>query len=342
MDKKEWFRARKWGVFHHYLNALQNQADSANSDGQQTDWNDCVNALNTDWLAEQLHEMGAGYLVFTIMQRSRHMIAPNAAYDAITGYKPGEACSERDLIADLIASLSKYDIPLFLYYTGDGPGLDGRAARAFGCPTEIPGASVDAFLDKWLAVLREYSLRYGEKIRGWWIDGAYPPCGFPTPDAPGIGRIREAALAGNPNALFSANHFGCFHGGGTRVLPEVGEVIFGNFYHSIAQPTAYDDYSAGEIVSFDAYPEEREIGGVIPHVLSFLGIPAQPVKVYEGWGKPGCKYSPEYLRAYVDCFNQLGGVVSLDACLHRDGTIDSAQRKALAALRSRREREGGQ
>jgi len=49
-------------------------------------------------------EAGAGYVIFTVMQVSRFMIAPNAAFDRISGYPPGEACAARDLV-DLVDTI---------------------------------------------------------------------------------------------------------------------------------------------------------------------------------------------------------------------------------------------
>ena len=102
--------------------------------------------------------------------------------------------------------------------------------------------------------------------------------------------------------------------------------------------SSFEDYTAGELVDFKLLPKERFVDGSQWHVLSFLGLP----EVYYEWGSPawcapGCKYSAEYLRDYVSKANQLGGVVSIDVCLLRDGSIDYGQieilRSALKGLR---------
>ena len=142
----------------------------------------------------------------------------------------------------------------------------------------------------------------------------------------------NAALAGNPDALFAANYHGCAKTYPEKNIPGIGNVIFGDFYHEIMPPTDFCDYTGGEIVSFDAYPQERDIEGAVPHVLSFLGIPRHPVEVYNGWGAHGSKYSPEYMRRYVACVNRLGGVVSIDCALYRDGKMDPAQYEVLREI----------
>lgn len=68
-----------------------------------------------DFWAKQLQELGCGFFGITMMQVTKTMLAPNASYDRITGYNPGEACAERDLVMDLSDELKKYDIDLMLY-----------------------------------------------------------------------------------------------------------------------------------------------------------------------------------------------------------------------------------
>ena len=330
-DKKNWFRNRKWGIFVHYLYSLQNNPGFCNNDGAgETDWNECVEAFDAELFAHQLHEINAGYIIFTVMQQTKYMIAPNETFNQITGYETGEACSKRDLIDDLYKALEKYDIPLFLYFTGDGPIADQKAAAAFGWG-KIP-VETD-FVSKWASVLEEYSLTYGNKIKGWWLDGTYEGIGYNDDN---LKIIYDAAMKGNQNALFSANYFGCLSGGETKHIDGIGNVLIGNFYHEIVSPTKFCDYTAGELVNFDAYPTERFINGSQSHVLSFLGIPPQPVMVYDGWGKRGSKYTGEYMRRYVQCVNEIGGVISIDVCLHRNGHIDEAQLCVLRELKNLR------
>ncbi len=129
----DWFQEAGYGVFVHYLDALQNNEDAINSLGRATSWDECVRAFDTEQFAETMAEAGAGYVIFTMMQVTRHMIAPNETYDHVTGYVPGEACAARDLVEDLYTSLHKRNIPLMLYWTGDGPRGDAQAAAGFGC-----------------------------------------------------------------------------------------------------------------------------------------------------------------------------------------------------------------
>jgi hypothetical protein len=294
-------------------------------------------------LARQLAQVNAGYLVFTVMQGGRYLCAPNETYRRYTGFAPGEGDCTRDLIGDLIAALDKYNIPLFLYYTGDGPHKDPKAMLGlYGEATDIlpDGNHVTMhFVKNWTAVMQEYAKRYGKRIAGWWVDGLYPTIGY-TPEL--MQPYRDVALEGNPEMLFSANYHGCFKYGNHRTVdvPGAGEVIFADFFHEVAPPTPVDDFTAGEVVSLDAYPAAQLTEGAQSHILSFLGIPNHPAAVYDGWSARGCKYSIEYLMKYVKQVNALGGVVSMDVCMYRDGHIDPDQIRVLKMLASLRRAPG--
>jgi hypothetical protein len=243
-----------------------------------------------------MHQVGAGYVIFTIMQLTRHMIAPNETYDHITGYKPGEACARRDLVDDLYKSLSKRNIPLMLYYTGDGPSRDSKAGPAFGCGTPV----TTEFVKKWASVAEEYGMRYGKKVAGYWTDGCYPFIGY---DDEKLGIMAKCLKAGNPDRIIALNR---------GVDPKVMSY------------TRHEDFTAGEQNRFYDMPASRWIDGEQWHILSFLG-PA--------WAQPGCGYTKEQLAQYVSDVHTRGGVVSIDAMLFRDGSLDRSQVELLKAVR---------
>ncbi len=292
----DWFARAGYGVFVHYLNGLQNDSERINSLGRQTSWDECVREFDTELFAETMAEAGAGYVIFTVMQVTRHLIAPNATFDRITGYKPGEACSTRDLIEDLYQSLRRRNIPLMLYWTGDGPRADERGAAAFGWQSPVTGD----FVSKWADVAREYSQRYGGKVAGWWVDGSYEFIGY---DDETLGIMAAALKAGNPESIVAFN-------------PGVEEKV--NAY------SKHDDYTCGEQNRFFDMPASRFIEGEQWHIASFLGA---------SWGQAGCRYSKRELAEYVFDVSRRGGVVSIDVLLYRDGSLDRSQLEVLKAVR---------
>jgi hypothetical protein len=294
----DWFRDARYGVFVHYLNGLQNNAESPNSLGRETSWDECVREFDVEKFADQMKQCGAGYVIFTVMQVTRHMIAPNATYDRLTGYKPGEACSTRDLIEDLYQALSKRNIPLMLYYTGDGPRADPQAAAGMKCPPD--GQVTVEFVRNWASVVREYGERYKEKVVGYWTDGCYPFIGY---DDEKLGILAEGLRAGNPKRIIALNN---------GVLPKVTAY------------TRHEDFTTGEMNTFTDVPKSRFIEGEQWHLLSFLG---------NWWGGPGLQITRRNLIDYIHTVNRVGGVVSIDVMLYRDGLIDRAHLHTLTGLR---------
>ncbi|MBD3177855.1 MAG: hypothetical protein GF320_21990, partial [Armatimonadia bacterium] len=291
----DWFHDAGYGVFVHYLTNLQNEPSHIASLGKETSWDECVAEFDTERFAETMAEVRARYVIFTVMQVQRYMAAPNATYDEITGYEPGEACATRDLIMDLSDSLRARDIRLMLYYTGDGPRADPQAAQAFGCGSPVS----DEFVEKWTSVAREYSLRYGDRISGWWVDGCYPWIGYNDDN---LAVFAEALKAGNPEAIVAFNR---------GVDPEVMPY------------TPHEDYTCGEQNRFYDMPESRWIEGEQWHILSYLG---------PWWGDPGTKYAKQELADYVWDVHRRGGVVSIDVLLFRDGGLDRSQVEMLKAV----------
>ena len=121
-EAKKRMQSRRWGVFNHFLYGEPGSAMPGGPD--LSDWNARVVLFDAERVAKDLHNIGAGYYFITLMQGRKYMCAPNDTFDAIAGTKPGEACAKRDLILDLSDALAKYDIDLYLYYTGDGPYKD--------------------------------------------------------------------------------------------------------------------------------------------------------------------------------------------------------------------------
>ncbi len=359
MDRNEWFKSRKWGIFVHYLHRIQNGL-YINTHGENfTDWNTCVNEFDVELFAKQMNELRCGYVVFTVGQGMKYWCAPNEIYNRITGYKTGEACSSRDLIADLIAALKVYDIPLFLYFTGDGPYQDAQAGDRMGLRRASITEQVDEkFVRHWGMVLKEYSLRYGTDIKGWWIDGCYNYLGYTDPL---LEHLKECASAGNPDALITFNNgvewkdydnpkFAQFYNPSDcpiRKMEKIEDAMLTGLYDDTGymeidiekQMHIADDYPAGEKNDFTMLPSGKPLPFVW-HTLSFLGITTDknpPKPPYQsngsGWGAFGSRYSAQYMYDYVSKVNERGGVVSIDVALFRDGSLDAGQVETLRLLK---------
>ena len=302
----DWFSKAGYGVFVHYLQELQNNPAQLHSFGKNSSWDECVNAFDVELFADQMKQAGAGYVVFTVHQRTRFLIAPNATFDRLTGYKPGEACSQRDLIAELADALEKRGIPLMLYWTGNGPSSDPKASQSLGCTAPV----TKKWAETWGSVVAEYGNRYGDKIKGWWVDGCYYKHGNLKWTDDNLGILAKALKAGNPKRIITLNP-------GVELGP-----------YSI-----HEDYIAGEMNIFEELPKSRFLEGRQWHILSFLGPSLTSNYLAAGWGRPGVNYSQEEFVNYLGMVNSQGGVVSIDVMLYRDGRIDFSQLEFLKRLR---------
>ena len=178
-EPTDWLHQAHWGVMTHYLGAPPSSKGGAELTAEM--WNKQVDAFDVSGFADQIASTGAKYLLFTIGQNSGHYCSPNATYDRIVGITPSK-CSRRNLIADL-AEASR-------------PGTSGswstcpaelrrrtRRRKALGwrwgakggwqLPGEPVGGRLAEFQRNWEAVIREWSLRWGKSVSGWWIDGCY-------------------------------------------------------------------------------------------------------------------------------------------------------------------------
>ena len=294
----DWFQQAGWGVFVHYLEGLQNNPAELNSLGRRTSWDQCVKEFDAKRFADQIAQTGAGYVIITMEQRTRFLIAPNATFDRLTGYKPGEACAKRDLVLDLYKALHRRGIRLMLYWTGDGPQDDKQAAKAMGHTEKVS----EEYVRNWAAVVREYGERYGDKVVGWWTDGCYPWIGY---DELKLGILAQGLKAGNSKRIIALN---------------VG------VQDKVRSYSTHEDFTTGEQNEFKDLPQSRWVDGEQWHILSFLGCS------HQGWATPGSKYKKAQLADYVRQVNERGGVVSIDVLLYRDGSLDRSQLEMLKAI----------
>jgi hypothetical protein len=279
----DWFLNAKWGVFIHYLAGLPS-ADSP-EETSVGEWNRRIDGFDVQGLARQLAEIRAGYLFITLGQNSGYFLSPNATYDALVQRRPCRL-SRRDLVADLAEALRPHGIPLMVYAPSHAPALDRQAVEGLKCtPTwdascwqlkpgtyavaEGVDERLSAFQRNWEAVIREWSLRWGKDVRGWWFDGCYKAdTMYRHPDAPNFASFAGAAKAGNPDSLVAFNP-------GVKV--------------PVVCHSEFEDYTAGEIadafpICMDSHwgrdtkpaqywgmPLRRFIAGAQFHVLTFMG-----------------------------------------------------------------------
>ena len=304
----DWFLACRWGVFSCFLadTASNLQPVSLTAD----EWNRRIDAFDVAGLTRQLVQASVPYFILTIGQNSGFYLSPNRTYDEITGIKPSK-CSRRDLIADLAKAFQPHGIRLLAYLPGGAPATDAVAKEKLESP---PDERLTSLQRHWEAVCREWSLRWGKSVHGWWIDGPYNAPAYSHPDEPNYRSFAEALKAGNPDSIVAFNN-------GLR-LP-------------LYSMTEFEDYTPGEIerdlpMAPGAVPDwsrlayfSRFLDGAQLHVLTLMG---------EWWGKGPVRFPDELTIGYTKYFNSKGGVVSWDVPLTPTGLLDETFRPQVEAL----------
>ncbi len=288
--RANWFRDARWGVFTHFL---------ADDDVSADDWNRQVDAFDVDALASQLAEVGAAYYFITMGQNSGHYCAPNAAYDRHVGISPSK-CSERDLVSDLADALGPHGIRTMVYHPSGAPDREPVAVERLKWKKfdyGQAGERLAEFQIMWEDVIREWSLRWGDKCAGWWLDGVYfADAMYRHDEAPNFGTLAAAARAGNPQSLVA------FNSGVATPAVCVSE---------------HEDYTAGELSYelplLDGYKWEdrsrgqtRFVDGAQYQVLCFLA---------DWWGHGGPRMPDELAISWTKFVTSREGVVTWDVPL---------------------------
>lgn len=312
----EWFSKARWGVFCHWLGAPPSSDEGAELTAEA--WNDRVDAFDVGGLANQLASVGAPYFFITAGQNSGHYIAPNATYDRHVGIEPSK-CSRRDLVSDLYDALSSRGIELLVYLPAHPPAAEPIAVERLGWEwgfkggwpqswnTERTGKRLASCQVKWEEIIRDWSMRWGRKVRGWWVDGCYfADEMYRHEDAPNFASLTAAYKAGNPDSIIAYNP---------------------GIFAPVICHTEFDDYTAGEVA--DALPAEpadwvaRGTHRARAHVLSYLG---------KFWCQGAPRFSDRLASEYSRHYTSLGGVISWDVPILESGLIPEPFVRQLARI----------
>jgi hypothetical protein len=303
-NRAAWMQTARWGLMGHYL--ADWQAKVHHVPMTVDEWNRLVDGFDADGLANQLASIGASYYQITIGQNSGYDLAPNPTYDKITGIQPSK-CSRRDLIADLYTALHKRGIRLMVYLPSGAPSGDKAAVKALDWRNgPYPNRE---FQRKWEQIIRDWSLRWGDKISGWWFDGCYfPNSMYRSSTPPNFASFAAAARSGNPAAALEFNP--------------------GVFYRQISL-TPSDDFVAGEV----DYPDRLQVRGAVDgrvdgvqiQMLSFLG---------QTWGMGVPRFTAGQVVGYSRKLWEAGGAVTWDVPLELNGKISQPFLDQLMALKA--------
>ncbi|HEX8834753.1 MAG TPA: alpha-L-fucosidase [Abditibacteriaceae bacterium] len=299
----QWLRDARWGLFFHYLDSPASSEDVSFTSSQ--DWNARIESFDVARFASQVAGTGAGYVIWTLGQNSGHYCAPNATYDSITNIRPSK-CSKRDLLGEIADELACHGIKTIAYLPSGAPQFEEQAVTALRWRTDENDTRQNMFQRHWENIIREWSMRWGNRVSGWWIDGCYwPEQMYFHDDAPNLESFIGALKAGNGDAIVAFNR--------GPAAPVKGF-------------SPLEDYTAGETseglplsveklhtTSGDANSSDENSPQF--HVLVFAG---------ESWGRGEPRFDAELVRAYTHFINERNGAVTWDIPIGERGEIPEA------------------
>ncbi len=298
-NAKDWFAQSKYGLMFHYL------PEAGMSSGPDGTWDRTVANFRVDRFVSDVKKTGARYVVFSVGQVSGYYAAPNAFYEKQTGSRRGTFTSSRDLIADLAPALKAARIKLMVYMAVEGPTNAPDVVRSrFPVTTDKAPPDTRRSVN---AMLREWSLRWGASVSGWWLDGCYPGSDYEDPaiGEQAVTELMRSVKVGNPHAIAACN---------PKALQFRGQ-------------SPEQDFVAGEENTLQRYPQATPVHykgkNLTWHVVSYVG---------SNWGKHDLRFASNQVASYVKNVSDLGGVVTLDLGVNADGSLSAQQIETMKVV----------
>lgn len=294
----DWFVKAGYGVWFHFLDFTTPRH------GPRKPYAQAVDDLDVNALASLVDEMGARYVIFTTNHGDPTCPAPIKSWEDI---HPGWT-TKRDLIADLADALNRRGIRLLLYM--NCPGLGNLVQLASGA-VDRPTYSEERYAEILTQVLREFGLRYREKVAGYWFDSWFQT-GESYPNLP-FEQLSQAIKSGNSDCLIAYN------------------------YWSFPIETEWQDYWAGELTTlplkrFGSRHIQRGAGkGLQAHSAIRLDSSWFHITPDTPIGPP--IYTAEQLSEYIKSCMDDQAVVSVGIAIYQDGTVSESSRRVMRSVR---------
>jgi len=292
------YAKKGYGTMFHWT------GESCPPEGEPKSYAQAVEDFDTERFAEQLDEIGAAYMFLTANHAIRHFPAPLAEWEH---YYPGFT-TKRDLIEDLYISLSRRNIDLMLYLNFTAAYIDSPYAQMEKDAnyTELDVSRADNYFEIATTLLNAIGNRYGEKVKGYWIDSCYQlDQQFGVDFKP----FYDAAKTGYEDRIVSFNYW---------ILPV---------------STPWNDFWAGETARLANPPES-----CIPTFGPAKGQNYHELIVLEDdWGHfakntsmPDPQYDAKHLAEAAKAIQKVGGMLTINPRVFQDGSMG---KKSLEVMR---------
>jgi len=284
-----WLQKTGHGAMVHWTSQTQPR------NGVPKPYAQAVQDFDVKSFAQQMRDCGVGFVVLTTSHAEMRFPGPNKALDSLL---PGRTAA-RDLVAELIVELKKYNIQLMLYYH-IGAASDPQWLEASG----FWKTDTTQVFENWRKIISEIGLRYGNGLTGWWFDDG--SVNYYYRSAPWKSLL-QTARTGNPKRLVGFNSW------------------------ELPSPTAFHDLYLGEGNRSPAGTGAllvRNGNGLYPSG-SHVGLQSCSTLVFESdWiymrrGQPisGWQFSVENIRQMIQDFKAYNNVLIFNFEITQEGLI---------------------
>jgi hypothetical protein len=343
--RSEWMKG-KYGLMVHWLSPYfdktkTNKSPLPENGVFKSELNDAVNGFDIDRFMADFDQSGAEWLIFTIGQNTGTYASPNSVIDSLAGqgHTP-----KRDLVLEIAKAVKKRG-KRFIAYLPCEIRINDSLHKGFAWNTE-PDTDQANFQRLYLKAVREWAVRFGKNLDGWWFDGCYS--NHPIFDNKYMKwqAWYDAARAGNPNAVLTFNDGSYLVSIIKPVRPEhdylSGEqqvVIDGKLrlglkkegYPLYLPQTAYVEGTQclnHTLLAIDCYWAHGN--GIFPEWANF---PYKAIYTSTPDGMEPPAYTDEQLQQFIKRYTNIGGAVTLNVGIFQEGHIGKLTLKQLQGLK---------
>lgn len=309
------------------------------------DLNEAVDNFDIDGFMADFDKTGADWLIFTLGQNSGYYASPNSVIDSLAGL--GHT-SRRDLALEIAKELKKRG-KKFIAYLPCEVRANEIMHKGFSWNTQT-GTDQTEFQKKYLRAIREWAVRFGENLDGWWFDGCYTWPEFHNQFMQWDSWF-DAARAGNKNAAITFND-GSYCVNSLKPIVPTFDYLSGETEVLMNGKIRLSREVQGELFM----PKQAYVEGTLCLFHSLLPVDANwghsspwaewqnvPFKVeipkkQEDMEPP--VYSDSDLIKFVDDFTQVGGAVTLNVGIFQEGRLGKETIKQLEKLNDSRKTIG--
>lgn len=303
----KWMQDGPFGIMVHYLSCISDR------EGNRIDFNEMADKFDVPAFMDNLEKMGAKWLIFPFGQNTGYYWSENPVVESrIAG-----RCSNRDLMVEIATACKERNIKFIAYLPCEMDDCEEGMRNAFLWDAS---SGKQEFMELWMQAIEYWAKKLGDKLDGWWYDGAYDSKekGFKrTHDWDNqrfdVQKWFEVSRAGNPDCKVAI----CRGSGDKTCL----------FFEQ--------DYYAGESGDLSFVPTRATRDGIQQHSLLWIDCFWAVVDDLGGGSPLKPRFTDDELYDWLKANNDVGCGVTLNIGIFNDSTLIEETVEQLCRIRER-------